>query len=146
MQCLDYLHPNALVYANEMIKENESHSDVFKFGITKTNLDKISTLNKSKRAFFEGESFSKLEAVLSDVNIDADEKKIKQIINGLFEIQMINHNFNNIKPSKYLQDLNYQFRVHSFIIRRKFLIDNYLYFKSSNNLYGDIPFLVLLQS
>ncbi|MBF7019880.1 CDP-glycerol glycerophosphotransferase family protein [Staphylococcus sp. 18_1_E_LY] len=140
----DYLHPNALVYANEMIKENENQNDVFKFGIAKTNLDKISTLSKSKRAFFEGESFSKIEEILRDVSIDVDKKKVKQIINGLFEKQMINHKFNNIKPSRYLQDLNYQFRVHSFIIRRKFLTDNYLYFKSSNNLYGDIPFLIEL--
>ncbi|RIM67597.1 glycosyltransferase family A protein, partial [Staphylococcus xylosus] len=128
----DYLHPNALVYANEMINDNQGYNDVFKFGITKTNLDKLSTLNRSKRAFFEGDSFSKLETILNEVNIDANEEKVKKIINGMFEKQLINHKYHTIKLKNYFKDLNYQFRVHSFIIKTEFLKDNYLYFKSEN--------------
>lgn len=142
----DYLHPNALVYANEMINDNQGYNDVFKFGITKTNLDKLSTLNKSKRAFFEGDSFSKLETILNEVDIDANEEKVKKIINGMFEKQLINHKYHNIKVKNYFKDLNYQFRVHSFIMKTDFLKDNYLYFKSENNLYGDIPFLIEVYS
>ncbi|MDW8564936.1 glycosyltransferase family 2 protein [Staphylococcus shinii] len=81
----DYLHPNALTYAQEMINENKGYCNVFKFGITKTNLDKTSTLNKSKRAFFEGDSFTKLESVLNNADIDVKQDTIKQIINGMFE-------------------------------------------------------------
>lgn len=138
----DYLHPNALTYAQEMINENKGYCNVFKFGITKTNLDKTSTLNKSKRAFFEGDSFTKLESVLNNADIDVKQDTIKQIINGMFEKKLINHKYNNIRPSKYLKNLNYSFRVHSFIFKREFLIDNHLYFKSTNNLYSDIPFLI----
>ena len=45
----DFLHPNALIYAKQMIEDNGLERNVFKFGISKTNLDKTSTLNTNKR-------------------------------------------------------------------------------------------------
>lgn len=144
MDADDYLHPNALIYAKQMIESSKDNTDVFKFAITKTNLDKTSTLKKNKRVFFDGEAFSKLEAVMNGANILVDDVQLKQIINGFFENQMINHKSEHVKPVNYLSRLNYQFRVHSFIIRKSFLIDNQLNFKSKNTLYSDIPFLIEL--
>ncbi|PTJ79181.1 hypothetical protein BU055_13260, partial [Staphylococcus succinus] len=144
MDADDYLHPNALIYAKQMIESSKDNTDVFKFAITKTNLDKTSTLKKNKRVFFDGEAFSKLEAVMNGANISVDDVQLKQIINGFFENQMINHKSEHVKPVNYLSRLNYQFRVHSFIIRKSFLIDNQLNFKSKNTLYSDIPFLIEL--
>ncbi|AVQ37071.1 bifunctional glycosyltransferase/CDP-glycerol:glycerophosphate glycerophosphotransferase [Staphylococcus kloosii] len=139
----DYIHSNALSYASEMIKDRPEDS-VFKFGIAKTNLDKVSTLNKSKKAFFENEAQAKLESVLTDANIKVNEEQVKDVIDGLFKNQIINHSYTKIKRNKFLSAINYKFKVHGFIIKRDFIIDNYLYFKSSNNLYTDIPFLIRL--
>lgn len=140
----DFLHPNALIYAHEMIKDQETNSSVFKFGISKTNLDKISTFKKSKRAFYELESFYKFRKVLDNVDLNSDDETIKHILNEMYAQEMINHKFEIVIPNNYFKKLNYQFKVHSFIIKREFLIENSLYFKSSNNLYCDIPFLVEL--
>ncbi len=140
----DFLHPNALIYAHEMIKDQETNSSVFKFGISKTNLDKISTFKKSKRAFYELESFYKFRKVLDNVDLNSDDETIKHILNEMYAQEMINHKFEIVNPNNYFKKLNYQFKVHSFIIKREFLIENSLYFKSSNNLYCDIPFLVEL--
>ncbi|RIN28833.1 glycosyltransferase family A protein, partial [Staphylococcus succinus] len=41
----DYLHPNALIYAQQMIEDKNESIDIYKFGISKTNLDKTATLS-----------------------------------------------------------------------------------------------------
>ncbi|WP_202809325.1 CDP-glycerol:glycerophosphate glycerophosphotransferase [Staphylococcus equorum] len=140
----DYIHPNALVYAKQMIEDSNTDTDVFKFGVKKTNLDKNSTLKVNKKAFFDNESFNKLDDVFQNVNINLSKAQKKQMINGLFEQGMINHKYLKVKPKKYLSDLNYQFRIHSFIIKKSFIEDNNLFFKTNMSLFSDIPFLVEL--
>ncbi|MDG0843177.1 CDP-glycerol:glycerophosphate glycerophosphotransferase [Staphylococcus equorum] len=138
----DYLHPNALIYAQQMIEDKNENTDIFKFGISKTNLDKATTLSTNKRAFFDNEAFNKLEELLSEADISVNNRQVKGIINGMFEKQMINHKFTTVKPKSYLKNLNYQFRLHSFIIRKSFLIENQIFFETDNQLYNDIPFLM----
>ena len=65
----DFLHPNALIYAKQMIEEKGLERDVFKFGISKTNLDKTSTLSTNRRVFFYYESLVKLEEILNYIYI-----------------------------------------------------------------------------
>ena len=113
----DYLNPNALIYAQQMIDEQKESTDVFKFGINKTNLDKASTLSTNKKLFFDSESFNNLEEVLNEANIPVNNKQVKELINGMFRKQILNHKLTLIKPNNYLKKLNYQFRLHSFIIR-----------------------------
>lgn len=138
----DYLHPNALIYAQQMIEDKNESIDIYKFGISKTNLDKTATLSTNSRAFFDNEAFNKLEELLNETGIPVSNKQVKGIINGLFEKQMISHQFTTIKPKNYLKNLNYQFKLHSFIIRKSFLIENQLFFETDNPLYNDIPFLM----
>lgn len=137
----DYLHPNALIYAKHMIDADIEHVDVFKFGISETSLDKISTMKKNKQAFFGEEPLPKLESVLNEVNIQVNQHQINQIMYGLFEKEIIQLNYESIKVNQSLKKLNYRYRAHSFIIRTSFLRDHDITFKSENNLYSDIPFL-----
>lgn len=138
----DYIHPNALIYAQQMIEDKKEETDVFKFGINKTNVDKETTLNTNKRAFFDNETLHNLEELLHEANIPVNNQQAKGIINGMFKKQMINHKFNVIKPNNYLKKLNYQFRSHSYIIKKTFLVENGIFFESENLLYNDIPFLL----
>ncbi|MGW7908792.1 bifunctional glycosyltransferase/CDP-glycerol:glycerophosphate glycerophosphotransferase [Staphylococcus pseudoxylosus] len=140
----DYLNPNALIYAQQMIDDKKEETDIFKFGISKTNLDKTSTLNTNKKLLFDSESFNKLEELLNEANIPVNNKQVKGIINGMFKKQILSHKYTMVKPDNYFKKLNYQFRLHSFIIRKSFLIDNKISFKTKNELYNDIPFLIEL--
>src|SRR5699024_6080412 len=85
----DFLHPNALIYAKQMIEEKGLERDVFKFGISKTNLDKTSTLSTNKRVFFDDESLVKLEEILNDIDIEVSDNQIKSLINGMFNKNII---------------------------------------------------------
>lgn len=140
----DFLHPNALIYAKQMIEGNGLERNVFKFGISKTNLDKTSTLNTNKRAFFDNEALTKLEDIFNDVDIEINNKQIKNLVNGMFEKGIIGHKSTEFTPKNYFKKLNYQFRVHSYIIRKSFLIQNDIQFDNDNVLYNDIPFLLEL--
>ncbi|MCW0984359.1 bifunctional glycosyltransferase/CDP-glycerol:glycerophosphate glycerophosphotransferase [Staphylococcus gallinarum] len=140
----DFLHPNALIYAKQMIEDNGLERNVFKFGISKTNLDKTSTLNTNKRAFFDNEALTKLEEIFKDVDIELNNQQVKSFVNGMFEKGIIGHKFTDYSPGNYFKKLNYQFRVHSYIIRKSFLIQNNIQFDNENLLYNDIPFLLEL--
>jgi CDP-glycerol glycerophosphotransferase len=140
----DFLHPNALIYAKQMIEDNGLERNVFKFGISKTNLDKTSTLNTNKRAFFDNEALTKLEEIFKDVDIELNNQQVKSFVNGMFEKGIIGHKFTDYSPGNYFKKLNYQFRVHSYIIRKSFLIQNDIQFDNENLLYNDIPFLLEL--
>ncbi|WP_306669281.1 bifunctional glycosyltransferase/CDP-glycerol:glycerophosphate glycerophosphotransferase, partial [Staphylococcus gallinarum] len=140
----DFLHPNALIYAKQMIEDNGLERNVFKFGISKTNLDKTSTLNTNKRAFFDNEALTKLEEIFKDVDIELNNQQVKSFVNGMFEKGIIGHKFTDYSPGNYFKKLNYQFRVHSYIIRKSFLIQNDIKFDNENLLYNDIPFLLEL--
>ncbi|RIN37047.1 glycosyltransferase family 2 protein, partial [Staphylococcus succinus] len=133
----DYLHPNALIYAQQMIEDKNETTDIYKFGINKTNLDKTATLSTNSRAFFDNEALNKLEELLNETGIPVSNKQVKEVINGMFEKQMINHQFTTVKPKNYLKNLNYQFKLHSFIIRKSFLIENQIFFETDNPLYND---------
>lgn len=140
----DFLHPNALIYAKQMIEDNGLERNVFKFGISKTNLDKTSTLNTNKRAFFDNEALTKLEEIFKDADIVLNNQQVKSFVNGMFEKGIIGHKFTDYSPKNYFKKLNYQFRVHSYIIRKSFLIQNDIQFDNENLLYNDIPFLLEL--
>ena len=140
----DFLHPNALIYAKQMIEEKGLERDVFKFGISKTNLDKTSTLSTNKRVFFDDQSLVKLEEILNDIDIEVSDNQIKSLINGMFNKNIISHKYTQHGRKNYFKNLNYQFKLHSFIIRKSFLIENNIYFDNDNLLYNDIPFLIEL--
>ncbi|MEJ7220184.1 CDP-glycerol:glycerophosphate glycerophosphotransferase [Staphylococcus gallinarum] len=140
----DFLHPNALIYAKQMIEDNGLERNVFKFGISKTNLDKTSTLNTNKRAFFDNEALTKLEEIFKDADIVLNNQQVKSFVNGMFEKGIIGHKYTDYSPKNYFKKLNYQFRVHSYIIRKSFLIQNDIQFDNENLLYNDIPFLLEL--
>ena len=68
-----------------MIEDNGLERNVFKFGISKTNLDKTSTLNTNKRAFFDNEALTKLEEIFKDVDMELNNQQVKSFVNGMFE-------------------------------------------------------------
>lgn len=138
----DYLHPNALIYAKQIIDEDPDQTNVLKYGITKTMLDKKTTFRERGQSLYDNDSFGTLQAVLKASDIDADKEKIAKVINGMYESNLIQHTYTSVESKKYFKKLDYHFRSHSFILKKSFLEESGLNFHSSNDLYGDIPFLV----
>ncbi|RIP07827.1 CDP-glycerol glycerophosphotransferase family protein, partial [Staphylococcus gallinarum] len=82
--------------------------------------------------------------IFKDVDIELNNQQVKSFVNGMFEKGIIGHKFTDYSPGNYFKKLNYQFRVHSYIIRKSFLIQNDIQFDNENLLYNDIPFLLEL--
>ncbi|MGI2272459.1 bifunctional glycosyltransferase/CDP-glycerol:glycerophosphate glycerophosphotransferase [Staphylococcus cohnii] len=140
----DYLHPNALIYAKQIIDEDFENTNAVKLGIKKTHFDKRTTFKSNEQAFYKEDTFEKLETILE--NLNTNEVSENDLINQMFEKNMINHNYITVKRKKYIEKLNYHFKAHSLIIKKDFLIDNNIVFDNTNRLYGDIPFVVRLYS
>lgn len=140
----DYLHPNALIYAKQIIDEDFENTNAVKLGIKKTHFDKRTTFKSNEQAFYKEDTFEKLETILE--NLNTNEVSENDLINQMFEKHMINHNYITVKRKKYIEKLNYHFKAHSLIIKKDFLIDNNIVFDNTNRLYGDIPFVVRLYS
>lgn len=140
----DYLHPNALIYAKQIIDEDFENTNAVKLGIKKTHFDKSTTFKSNEQAFYKEDTFEKLETILE--NLNTNEVSENDLINQMFEKHMINHNYITVKRKKYIEKLNYHFKAHSLIIKKDFLIDNNIVFDNTNRLYGDIPFVVRLYS
>ncbi len=144
MDADDFLHPNALIYAKQMIDEDRASTDVFKFRITKIDLDKTSALKLEKKPFYRSSTSVNLSKWLNDRDFQSmDESKV---IEDLFNYDVIPHNFNTFTADQYFAKLSYHLKAHSFIIQRDFLLENELFFDTQNDLYADIPFLIRLYS
>src|SRR5699024_7620237 len=137
-------HPNALIYAKQIIDEDFENTNAVKLGIKKTHFDKRTTFKSNEQAFYKEDTFKKLETILE--NLNTNEVSENDLINQMFEKNMINHNYITVKRKKYIEKLNYHFKAHSLIIKKDFLIDNNIVFDNTNRLYGDIPFVVRLYS
>lgn len=144
MDADDYLHPNALIYAKQVIEEDIENTNVVKLGIKKTHFDKNTTFKSNEQAFYKEDTFEQLETILENLNTNEISKSA--LINQMFEKHMINHSYIKVKRKTYIEKLNYHFKAHSLIIKKEFLINNNIVFDTSNRLYGDIPFVVKLYS
>lgn len=85
-----------------------------------------------------------MEEIFKDADIVLNNQQVKSFVNGMFEKGIIGHKYTDYSPKNYFKKLNYQFRVHSYIIRKSFLIQNDIQFDNENLLYNDIPFLLEL--
>lgn len=142
----DFVHPNSLVYAKQIIEdeENENDNNVIKLGISKTNLDMASTLNKRKQGFYKDDTLDTLNQILGDLNIDTNYEQQKAIINGLFENNILNHKTINHTPKRYINKLSFSLKVHGLIVKKQHLLENNIMFEHNNDLYGEIPFVINL--
>lgn len=136
----DYLHPNSLSYANEII--NEEHDFVVKLGVKNTHYTKSLTFKENTRSFYKPETSEKLRKLLTDIN--KENVSNSEFINKLYELELVKHSYNNIKQNKFLDNINYRLKSNGLIINRQFIIDHELEFDTTNSLYGDIPFVIRL--
>lgn len=140
----DFLHRNALIYARQMINSEENDQKVFKFGIRNTNLDRDSTLLKSKKDLYSDESISKMMSFLENKGILSSNNTSQDLLNELFENNILNHNYQKIYIDQLNRKLNYRSKAHGLIVEKEFLLRNNIFFDSNNYLYSDIPFVYKL--
>lgn len=140
----DFLHPNALIYAKQIIDKDKENINVIKLGITKTNLDMKTSLSNRNQAFYKDDTIESIQSILEGLNIETDRKQQNGIINGLFENNVISHKSIKHNYKKYINKISYSFKVHGLLINKEFLINNNIRFEDDNDLYGEIPFIVNL--
>ncbi|MCJ1782816.1 bifunctional glycosyltransferase family 2 protein/CDP-glycerol:glycerophosphate glycerophosphotransferase [Mammaliicoccus sciuri] len=140
----DFLHPNALIYAKQIIDKDKENINVIKLGITKTNLDMKTSLSNRNQAFYKDDTVESIQSILEGLNIETDRKQQNGIINGLFENNVISHKSIKHNYKKYINKISYSFKVHGLLINKEFLINNNIRFEDNNDLYGEIPFIVNL--
>src|SRR5699024_7991951 len=70
----DFLHPNALIYAKQMIQE-DTQASVFKLAIKKTNLDKNTTLAEERAPFYQRDIIKSLNSFLTkkELSVSLDQ-------------------------------------------------------------------------
>ncbi|MGE6630081.1 bifunctional glycosyltransferase/CDP-glycerol:glycerophosphate glycerophosphotransferase [Bacillus sp. NPDC077027] len=135
----DFLHPNALTYAKQIIiREN---IDILKLKVKKTIVDRKSTLKEKKQAFYKEDTLDTLSNVLKNLNVEITEQKKSEVMNMLFEENVLTSYYNEIPQSKLFKKISYHLNVHGFIFNKKYLMDNQIKFDESTSLYGEIPFL-----
>ncbi|AYW45240.1 CDP-glycerol:glycerophosphate glycerophosphotransferase [Tetragenococcus koreensis] len=142
MDADDFLHPNALIYAKRVIDENRDTANVLKLRIAKTDLDKTSALKSEKKPFYRSATLDHLNRMLENTSdVSANER---QIVEDLFNYDVIPHDFKSYMADDYFSKLSYHLKAHSFIIKKTFLLENNLFFNTQNDLYADMPFLIRL--
>ncbi|AOF49028.1 teichoic acid biosynthesis protein F [Tetragenococcus halophilus] len=142
MDADDFLHPNALIYAKQMINESNNSVNVLKLRIAKTDLDKNSALKLEQKPFYRISTLNSLNKMLKNEGYGSANED--QFVSELFNYDVVPHPYKTLTVEKYFSKLSYHLKAHSFIIKKTFLIENELYFNSRNDLYADIPFLVRL--
>ncbi|WP_239748398.1 bifunctional glycosyltransferase family 2 protein/CDP-glycerol:glycerophosphate glycerophosphotransferase [Mammaliicoccus sp. A-M2] len=140
----DFLHPNALIYAKQIIDKDKENINVIKLGITKTNLDMKTSLSNRNQGFYKDDTIESIQNILEGLNIETDRKQQNGIINGLFENNVISHKSIKHNYKKYINKISYSFKVHGLLINKEFLLNNNIMFEDDNDLYGEIPFIVNL--
>lgn len=140
----DFLHPNALIYAKQIIDEDSENRKVIKLGITKTNIDMKTTLSERKQAFYQDSTLNSIKEVLEDINISTNIEQQHNLINGLFEKGIIRHKIIKCPQKNFLTKLSYSLKAHSFLINRDLLLDHEIWFDEKNDLHGETPFLIHL--
>ncbi|WP_130860488.1 CDP-glycerol:glycerophosphate glycerophosphotransferase [Gracilibacillus phocaeensis] len=136
----DFLHPNTLIYTKKMI-DNE-YSEVIRLKVKGTRFDKKTTLNKNNQAFYKDDTSAKLDRIFDRLDINIEGEKQTKLINELFEEDLLNANYKLKTQNKFMRTLSRSLKVHGFIFQRQFLVENELLFDESNDLYGEIPFLL----
>ncbi|MEK2536163.1 glycosyltransferase family 2 protein, partial [Tetragenococcus halophilus] len=142
MDADDFLHPNALIYAKQMINESNNSVNVLKLRIAKTDLDKNSALKLEQKPFYRISTLNSLNKMLKNEGYGSANED--QFVSELFNYDVVPHPYKTLTVEKYFSKLSYHLKAHSFIIRRDFLLENELIFDTRNDLYADIPFLVRL--
>lgn len=118
----DYLDPDALIYAKQIIEEDVGDSNVLRLGVAKTYLDFASTLEKRRIAY--------------NRNVEENEA-----IEKMYALGLIRSGCNSINSNSFFKKLNYKFNVHGFIFKKSFIEEHSLIFDFKGTLYEDIPFL-----
>lgn len=137
----DFLHPNALIYAKQIIDKDKENINVIKLGIKKTNLDMKTSLSNRNPGFYKDDTIESIQNILEGLNIETDRKQQNGIINGLFENNVISHKSIKRNYKKYINKISYSFKVHGLLINKEFLLINNIRFEDGNDLYGEIPFI-----
>lgn len=136
----DFLHPNALIYAKKVI--DSETAEVIRMKISKTHFDKKTSFNKINQAFYKINTSEILNQVFNDLKVSITSEQKEDLINELFEKNVLNFNYTEITKNKLFKALTYPLKVHGFIFNKKFLINNNIFFDEMNDLYGEIPFLI----
>lgn len=74
----DFLHPNALIYAKQIIDQEQLN--VFKLKVKKTIVDRNTTLKEKKQALYQHDTLDNLSHVLKKLNVDANENEVMQML------------------------------------------------------------------
>ncbi|RIO09461.1 bifunctional glycosyltransferase/CDP-glycerol:glycerophosphate glycerophosphotransferase [Mammaliicoccus sciuri] len=136
----DFIHPYTLIYAKSLINEDESSTDVLKLGVKKTYYSMPLTFSQDNRQFYSDDTINKLDEIFE--SNDESNASSQEFINKMFESNIIKHSYLNISKKKFIDKLNYRFKLHGYIIRKDFITNHNLYLDETNYLYGDIPFIV----
>lgn len=133
----DFLHPNALLYAKQIIDQDQFN--VFKLKVKKTIVDRKTTLKEKKQPLYQHDTLDNLKQVLKRLHVDANEKEVMQL---LFEENVASAHYQDIAKEKFFKKISFQFKAHGLIVRKKYLLENQIQFDESAALYNDIPFLL----
>lgn len=133
----DFLHPNALIYAKQIIDQEQLN--VFKLKAKKTIVDRNTTLKEKKQALYQHDTLDNLSHVLKKLNVDANENEVMQM---LFEENVVSAHYHEIAKEKFFKKISYQLKSHGFVVQKKYLLNNQIQFDESAPLYSDIPFLM----
>src|SRR5699024_7768806 len=112
----DFLHPNALIYAKQMIQE-DTQASVFKLAIKKTNLDKNTTLAEERAPFYQRDIIKSLNSFLTKKELSVSLDQPEQLIQSLFEEAVIPHDYKQVPLADYFTKLNYHFQTTGLIVR-----------------------------
>ncbi|COE59120.1 CDP-glycerol:poly(glycerophosphate) glycerophosphotransferase [Streptococcus pneumoniae] len=140
MDADDYIHPNTLIYTKRII--DESHDDVIKLNVKKTHYTKNLTFKDNKKSFFASNTSEQIDQFFKKINVDPTIYNDSEFINELFELGLINHNYNTFRQNILLSKINYKFKAHGLLIKNAFLKEHSLQFDTTNTIYGDIPFVI----
>lgn len=109
----DFLHPNALIYAKQIIDQEQVN--VFKLKVKKTIVDRKTTLKEKKQALYQHDTLDNLSHVLKKLNVNADENKVMQM---LFEENVVSAHYHEIAKEKFFKKISYQFKSHGFVVQK----------------------------
>lgn len=130
----DYLHPNALIYAKEII--DETFDEVIKLGVKKTHYTKKLTFKEFANGFYKPEISQQINEFLD--NIKSEDITSNEATNKLYNLGIISHSYIDIKQNRLLDKINYRLKSCGLIIKKSFLIENKVEFDTTNSLYGDV--------
>ncbi|GIO23410.1 CDP-glycerol:glycerophosphate glycerophosphotransferase [Oceanobacillus sp. J11TS1] len=136
----DYLHMNALIYIKKLLDMEPTQA--IRMKINKTYRDRETRFNNVNQAFYQLNTIEALDNVFENLNIDLSDVHRKQLVNELFEENLLNSNFKVIAQEKILHKLPFSLKVYGFVLKRRFLLENNIYFDETIDLYGEVPFLI----